>query len=190
MYKRRSRVRKSRRQIINRIIEAVGVGLVALDLVAFFAVYKPLGKRLDEEVSHHEELRQSVRNEQRRVELLQRYQADFPKVGKGLEDFTANRTPSRREAYSTAAHLIHKVADASGVQLMTIVYRPDTTRQNALERLGVEINAQGPYTGLLKFAHALETANDFLLVREFTIAAGGPNGALGLRLGADLYLTP
>ena len=166
------------------------MGLVALDLVAFFAVYEPLGKRLDEEVIRHEELRQSVRNEQRRVDLLQTYQADFPKVGKGLDDFTANRAPSRREAYSTAAHLIHKVAAASGVQLVTIVYRPDTQGKDPLERLGVEIDAQGPYAGLLKFAHALETANDFMLVREFTIAAGGPNGTLGVRLGADLYLTP
>lgn len=190
MWKWRSRVRKSRRQVINRIIEAVGVGLVALDLVAFFAVYKPLGTRLDAEISHHEELRQSVRNEQRRVDLLQIYQAAFPKVGKGLDDFTTNRTPSRREAYSTAAHLIHKVADASGVQLETTVYRLDTQGKDPLERLGVEINAQGPYAGLLKFAHALETANDFMLVREFTIAATGPNGVLGLRLGADLYLTP
>ena len=150
----------------------------------------PWGTRLDAEISRHEELRQSVRNQQRRVELLQKYQEAFPKVGKGLDDFTANRTPSRREAYSTAAHLIHKVADASGVQLETLVYRLDTQGKDPLERLGVEINAQGSYAGLQKFAHALETANDFLLVREFTIASGGPNGTLGLRLGADVYLTP
>jgi Tfp pilus assembly protein PilO len=59
-----------------------------------------------------------------------------------------------------------------------------------LERLAVEINAQGPYAGLLKFSHALETANEFILVRDFDLTPGGENGSLGLRLSADLYLTP
>jgi Tfp pilus assembly protein PilO len=183
-------MRKSRRQVVNRIIEAVGVGLVALDLVAFFLVYKPLGQKLDAEISRDEELRQTVRNEQRRVDQLQKYKAAFPHAGKGLEDFTTNRTPSRREAYSTAAHLIHKVADAAGVQLTTMVYRLETDRHDPLERLGVEINAQAPYAGLLKFSHALETANEFILVRDFTVSPGGVSGALELRLGLDFYLTP
>ena len=111
-------------------------------------------------------------------------------TGKGLGDFTAHRTPGRREAYSSAAHLINKVADASGVQLITTAYRVERNSHDPLEKLGVEINLQGPYAGLLKFSHALETASDFILIREFTMTPGGQNGALGLRLGAELYLTP
>ncbi len=42
---------------------------------------------------------------------------------------------------------------------------------------------------LLKISNGLETANDFLLVREF-ILAPGEKGDLGLRLSVDLYLTP
>jgi hypothetical protein len=42
---------------------------------------------------------------------------------------------------------------------------------------------------LLKFAHGLETANDFILIREFNLATG-ENGMLSLRLAADFYLTP
>ena len=59
-----------------------------------------------------------------------------------------------------------------------------------LERLSLDINVQGSYPGLLEFSHALETANDFILVREFIFTPGEENGALGLRLGADLYVTP
>jgi hypothetical protein len=59
-----------------------------------------------------------------------------------------------------------------------------------LERLELDISLEGSYLSLLKFSHALETANDFILVREFNFAPGGDNQALGLRLGADLYLTP
>lgn len=163
---------------------------MVLDLLVFFAVYRPLGDKLDEEARHHAELRQTIRNQQVRVDLLKKFEAALPEAGKGLDDFMTNRTPSRREAYSTAGHLIYKVADAAGIKVTTVVYRLDTAHHDPLERLTLDISAQGSYAGLLKFSHALETANDFILVREFNITPGDEMGALGLRLGADLYLTP
>jgi Tfp pilus assembly protein PilO len=163
--------------------------LVVLDLLVFFAVYRPLGDKLDAEARRHAELRQTIRNQQVRVDLLKKFETALPQAGKGLEDFMTSRTPSRREAYSTAGHLINKVADAAGVKLTTVAYRLDLEHHDPLERLAVEINAQGPYTGLLKFSHALETANDFMLVREFNFIPGD-SGVISLRLGADLYVTP
>ena len=183
-------MRKSRRQIVNRIVEATGVGLVALDLLVFFVIYQPLGRKIDGEERGHEQLRQTVRNQQVRVDILKKYEAALPQAGKGLEDFTTDRTPSRREAYSTAAHLIHKAADASGVKVSSTAYRLDMGHNDPLERLELEITLDGPYPNLLKFSHALETANDFILIREFNITRGEEGGALGLRLGADLYLMP
>ena len=184
-------MRKSRRQIVNRIIETTGVGLVVLDLLVFFAVYRPLGNKIDAEVRRHEELRQTVRNQQLRVDLLKKFEAALPQAGKGLEDFTANRTPSRREAYSTSSHLIYKEADAAGVKVATLAYHPiEKGHSDPLERLELEITMQGPYAGLLKFSHALETSNDFILIREFIFTPGDQKGALELHLGADLYLTP
>jgi len=159
-------------------------------VLVFFAVYRPLGERVGAETRRHAELRQTIRNQQVRVDLLKKFEAALPRAGKGLEDFTTNRTPARREAYSTAAHLIHKAADDSGVKFSTVGYHFDKEHHDPLERLTIEINAQGPYMSLLKFSHALETASDFILVREFNITPGGDNGALGLRLEADLYLTP
>jgi len=164
--------------------------LVALDVLVFFAVYRPLGNKIDLESRRHAELRQTIRNQQVRVDVLEKDEAALPKTGKGLEDFTTNRTPSRREAYSTAAHLIHKLADASEVKISSTAYHLDLEHHDPLERLELDISVQGSYPGLLKFAHALETANDFILVRDFTFTPGEENGALGLRLGPDVYLTP
>jgi len=183
-------VRKSRRQIANRIIEATGVALVVLDAVVFFAVYRPLGLMMGQAAGRHALMRQTIRKQQVRVDLLKRYEAELPAAGKGLQDFTTDRVPSRREAYSTAAHLIHKVAEASGVTISQMGYRLDTEHHDPLQRLGIEINLAGSYPSLLKFSHALETSNDFIVVREFYFTPGGEDGGLGLRLGADLYLTP
>jgi len=183
-------VHKSRRQIVNRIFEFTGISVVALNLLVFFAAYRPLGIKVSGQARSHAELRQTVRNQQARIELLRKFEAAMPQTGKRLEDFTSNRTPSRREGFSMAAHVIHELANASGVKVSTLQYRLDSEHHDPLKRLELEISAQGSYRGLLKFSHALETANDFILVRDFILAPADQNGGLGLRLDADLYLTP
>jgi Tfp pilus assembly protein PilO len=183
-------LKKSRRQIINRIFEATALGLVLAVLIVFFAVYKPLVNKMAAAEQQQESLRQTVRNQQVRAEVLKRYEILLPQVGKGLSDFSTNRTPERREAYSTAAHLITKLADASGVRVATRGYHFDKNQRDPLWKLQLDLNVEGPYAGLMKFSHALETANNFLLVREFNFTPGGDNQPLNLRLGADFYVTP
>jgi Tfp pilus assembly protein PilO len=163
--------------------------LVVLDLLVFFAIYRPLGNKVAMAERRHAELRQTIRDQQFRVEVLKKFQEALPQTGKGLEDFMTNRIPPRREAYSITDHLIHEGADAAKVKVMGMSFRLDPEHNGPLQRLGFEINVQGAYSGVLKFAHALETAKDVILVREFFITPGD-NGILDLRLGADLYLTP
>lgn len=165
------------------------MGLVALDLLVLFAIYRPLGNKAAGDERRHAELRQSIRDLQGRVERLKKYQAALPDTGKGLDDFMSHRIPARREAYSVAAHLVHKVGDAAGVKILAVAYHLDPEHKDPLERLALDMNVQGSYAGLLKFSHALETDNEFLLVRQFFITPGD-RGGLSLRLGADLYLTP
>ena len=181
-------MRKSRRQIVIRIIEAIGFGLVALNILLYFGLYRPIGNQISAEEKHHRELRQEVRDLQGRVDLLGKFQRELPETAKQLEDFTKNRTPERRQGFSTAAHLIQKVAEEAKVKTSSVGFHLDTMHDEPLERLGLDISAQGPYTGLLKFSHALETANDFMLIREFTITPL-EGGSLDLHLTADFYMT-
>jgi Tfp pilus assembly protein PilO len=162
---------------------------VAVALAVFFAVYRPLGNKIVEAERRHAQLRQTIRDQEVRVEILKKFQTATPLVGKGIEDFMANRIPARREAYSVTDHLIHKVGEASNVKIMGIAFRLDPDRKEPLNRLGLEITAQGNYPSLLKFSHSLETADDIILIREFLLAPGDP-GTVNLRLDADVYLTP
>lgn len=172
-----------------RIFEAVGLGLVILDLVVYFGVYRPLKNLRASEQQEYSQVRQTVLDQQIRVDRLQKFQAALPEAGRRLVAFTTDRAPSRRQGFSAAAHLIQKAADASAVKAPSVGFRLDTTHNDPLQRLTIEVTAEGPYKGLLKFAHALERAEDFILVREFTFTPG-ENGSINLRLGADLYLTP
>jgi Tfp pilus assembly protein PilO len=172
-----------------RIFEAAGLGMLVLDLLMYFAVFRPLRKMKASAQQEHSEVRQTLRDQRIRVERLQKFQAALPEAAKRLVDFTTERAPSRRQGYSTAAHLIQKAADSAGVKPPSVGFRIDTTHSDPLQRLGLEINTEGSYKGMLKFVHALETSEDFILVREFSFAPG-ENGVVNLRLGADLYLTP
>ena len=182
-------MRKSRRQIVNRLAEAAGLILVTLDLLMFFAIYRPLVGMTAEAVRSHAGLRQTIRNQQVRFDVMKKYEAAIPAAKKDLEDFTAHRAPDRRQASSTVAHLIHRFADASKVKVSTIGYHFDSEHTGPLERMAIEINVQGSYPDLIKFSHAVETSDSIFLIREFTMVPG-ENGMLAMRLGADLYLTP
>ncbi len=172
-----------------RTLEATGLGLVVLNAALYFAAYRPLEKRIASGQLRYSELRQAVHVQQVRVARLEKYRAELPQAGEQLMDFTSQHTPSRKRGFSTAAHLLRQLADASGVQPPGIVYRLGASNHDPLERLGLDISVGGPYPGLLKFAHSLETADNLILVREFSFAPG-ENGALGLHIVADLYLTP
>jgi Tfp pilus assembly protein PilO len=171
------------------MIKVAGLGLVALDIVIYLAVYRPLGGKIAAEQQRYSRERERVRDQQARVSRLEEFQAALPQAGEQLKDFRDRRTSPRRRGFSTAAHLVRKVADAAGVQPPSVTYRLDAAHNDPLEPLGLEINTGGSYAGLLKFAHALETANDFILIREFNFVAA-ENGMLSLRLVADFYLTP
>ncbi len=182
-------MRRTQRQIVKRIVEITGLGLVVLDVVLYFAAYRPLGYRIASEQQQYSETRQSVRDQEVRIERLEKFQAALPQAGEQLKDFTAAGIPPRKRGFSQAAHLLRQVSDASGVQVTNVVYRLDSKHQDPLERLGLDITVDGPYSKIVKFSHGLETAKEFILIREFSLAAG-ENGTLGLRLVADLYLIP
>ena len=55
--------------------------------------------------------------------------------------------------------------------------------------LGVDVNAEGSFANLVKFGYALETAGDFIVLRNCTFAPQ-EGGKLALHLLADLYLMP
>lgn len=182
-------MRRSRRQIVNRIFETIGLGLVILDLLLYFGVNRPLRHLKVSEDQEYSQGRQTVEDEQVRLEQMQKFQAALPEAGKLLEQFITDRAPSRRHGYSAADHLIQKVADSSGVKTATVGFRLDTTHHDPLQRLSIAINANGSYQGLVKFTHSLETAKDFILIRDFALVPT-ETGTINLRLGADLYLTP
>jgi len=182
-------LRRSRHQIVARVFQIAGVSLVLLDVLLYFFVYRYTQQQLSSEQQQFAALRQHILEGETRIELLKKYREALPETGKKLASLEREHTPPRRQAYSQASELVRRIADQSGAQLAKVAFKEDRKASGPLLRLGILIDVEGPFPALLKFAHGLETASDLLLIRSFNMAES-EEGAIQLRLAADLYLAP
>lgn len=182
-------MRRSRRQTVTRVFQIAGVSLVLLDVLLYFFVYRYTQQQLSSAQQQFAALRQHILEGEGRIELLKKYREALPETGSKLASLEQEHAPPRRHAYSQASQIIGRIAKESGAQLAKVSFKEDRKTPGPLLRLGILIDVEGSFPVLLKFAHGLETANDLLLIRSFSMAES-EEGMVQLRLAADLYLTP
>jgi len=179
------RLRQSR--LVARIVERVAVGLVLLALGFWLGVVRPCEDKLRAEQQVYRNARQqklAAEAQLARLEGIRVTDAD-----EELKGFMSDHMPPRRRSFSKAADLVLRLTQESGVQLSGVSYRLGEVKGEPLHSLGIQVNVQGPFPSVMGFAHAIETSSDFLVLRSFSLEAGD-GGAMTLRMGADLYLTP
>ncbi|MGD0693589.1 MAG: GspMb/PilO family protein [Terriglobia bacterium] len=185
---------KDRRKNLIRMVERVAVGVIALDAVLYFVAVQPLRSKTQERLEQFNNERAEIRNEEARVRRLEWYEASVPTTEKELNDFLGAQVQARRKSFTRLAQLLRGIADRTGVELSNFTYKPDTGRDEPLERMNISVNVTGSFPGLMEFAHGLETtSSDFIVIHDFNFDArakesGGGN--VDLKLSADLYLTP
>ena len=180
---------RSHRQTVTRALQIAGASLVLLDVLLYFGMLRTTQARVSSEQQQFAALRRRIYEGEVRIERLKKFQEAMPEAGQRLAALKRDHTPPRRQGFSQAAKLVRRVTEQSGTQLTSVAYKLDSNASGPLQRLGLVIVVDGPFPGLLKFAHALETASDLIVIRSFNITAGD-TPALELRLAADLYLTP
>ncbi len=180
---------KQRRQILIRAVEWGAVALILLDVVLYFVIARPLAEVAAAEQRERNRVQSRVREIQSRVERMEALQTSFPQTEEKLNLFLRNHVPPRRRGFSRAAGLVRRLTQESGLEVFNLSYRLESSRDAPLENLGIDVTVEGPLSSLLRFAHGLETAEDLVVIRDFTFQPG-EGGGLALRVGADLYLTP
>lgn len=178
---------RSRRKTVIRILEGVAVGLVLLDVALYFALVRPLRSMRSAEQARYAAARERVREQTLRAARLEKFQTVLPETEDQLSAFMQSHIPPRRQGFSRAARLVRRLTEQAGVQLSGMAYKLGSSADDPLERLGIEVEVEGPFASLLNFSHAVETSSDFIVVREFAFEPTEGQG-LALRLGADLYL--
>ena len=182
-------MRRNRQQIVTRVFQIAGISLVLVDVLLFFVVYRQTQAQLSSELDQFASLRQRIFDGEARIERLRKYKAALPDTGKNLTALIEDHTLHRRTAYSQAFKLLRLVAQQSGVELGKVEFKRNDKAGGPLLPLGAAINAEGSFPQLLKFAHGLETADDLLVIRSFSMTEG-EDTPQQLRLLVDMYFTP
>lgn len=178
---------RSRRKTLIRIVEGVALGLVVLDLVLYFAVVRPLRNLRAAEEARYVTARERIRDLRMRTARLEKFQVALPEAESQLSVFLRSHVPPRRQGFSRAARLVRRLTEQAGLRLSSVAYKLESSENDPLARLGIEVEVEGPFASLLNFSHALETAGDFIVLRDFTFEPT-EGQSVALRLGADLYL--
>lgn len=182
-------MRFGRRKFWLRLFEIVALILVAANIAAYFAVVVPIAKVRASEEQRFTSARKRNQELRARVAQLERYQTAVPATAQQLEDFVKEHVPSRRQGFSRAARLVRRHTENAGIELAGISYKLESAPNEPLRRLSLEIDVMGPFANVLEFAHAIETASELVIVRNFNLGVR-EDRLLTLRLGADLYLQP
>jgi hypothetical protein len=182
-------LRRNRHQIVTRVFQIVGISLVLLDVLLYFFVYRQTQSQLSSELEQFASLRQSIFDGEARIGRLTKYKEGLPETGKKLAAVIEDHTLHRRQAYSQAFKLLRQVAEQSGAELGKVDFKRNDKATGPVLPLGAAINVEGSFPALLKFAHGLETANDLLVIRSFSMMEG-EDTPQQLHLLVDLYFTP
>ncbi len=180
---------KIRRKVLRRVIEGFALALVLVDAALYFGLVRTFDRWAAVEHQRFTVISRRVMEDVERVARLERFEANLPGGKEQVRLFERDYLSPRRRGFSRAARLVRQLTEVSGLQLSNVSYKLDSARDAPLERLGIELHVSGPFPRLLNFTHALETASDFVVVRDFAFEPAEA-GAVDLRLGADLYLVP
>lgn len=165
------------------------MAIAVLDVVVYAVFVLGLGRRIVAAQQLRDAQFRHARSQEKRIQRLEKFKASLPDAQEQLAQFEKQHVPTRRRGFSRAAQLVREVAQESGVQVSGVAYKLDSDTTQPLERLSITVSVEGPYRSLVRFAHGLETGDDFILVRDFNFQPR-ESGNLSLRLTSDLYLLP
>jgi len=181
-------MKKNLHKTLKPFLEIAALVVLATDvLLAAGTIWFSSRVRVEREL--HGSVQAQVAVQQATVKRLEETKARLPGTEGQIKLFLESHVPSRREGFARATRLVWLLKQKCGVQLDGVGYKPDRTQDEPLRRLALEVTLEGPFFNLIEFAHSLETASDFVVLRAFNFTPG-EGGKLGLHLSADFYVVP
>lgn len=182
-------MKRERRRKLIRILEVVALAAVAVDLAVYLLVVRPLRASAIQTENSYRQASLQLQQRKVRVEQLEKFRDELPAANDKLNEFLKDHVPTRQRVFSDAERMIRQLTQKAGVQLDNISYKLNSEKGQPFQQLGLDVTVEGPFPNLLKFAHSMETADDLILVRNFSFSTG-QGSTVNLRVGGVLYLTP
>jgi type IV pilus assembly protein PilO len=167
-----------------RKVKIALAALAAADVIMIAVFFSPL---IGTEASRHQQLDQAwkeLQQKTREVEPLQGLDKKIPIARKQIDEFYAQRLPSRDSAISTD---LGKLAGQTGVRIGSIKYVMKDPEGVGVRRVEIEADLAGDYLQLVRFINALERDQMFFLVDSVSLG-GEQNGVVRLQLKLETFL--
>lgn len=157
--------------------------LVAVDVIAILVLLSPLAGSVESRKAELGRLWADLQSKTRQVEPLRGLDKKIPVAAKQIQDFYADRIPSRE--YQVAQSL-GKLAQQNGVKLLGVKYSTDEPVAVDLRPLEIELNVEGNYPQLARFLNSLERDKVFFIVNAVQLEE--QNGPVKLGMKLETYL--
>jgi Tfp pilus assembly protein PilO len=167
-----------------------GLGiLLALNLIAGWFVYSPLGGSAEEMETRLSDLRRQVAQKQA---VLQRSKQLAAKVDKGRtqgDEFLGRYFLSRPTTYSTLVGELNQLAKAAGVRPKEQAYNEEEVEgSDELGMLSIAAGYEGTYADLLHFLRELDKANRLVIIESLAASPQQGSGVLNISLRLNTFI--
>jgi Tfp pilus assembly protein PilO len=168
----------------------IGLGiLLALNLIAAWFVYSPVGGSADEMETRLSDLRRQVAQKQA---VLQRSKQLAAKVDKGRtqgDEFLGRYFLSRPTTYSTLVGELNQLAKTAGVRPKEQAYNEEEVEgSDELGMVSIAAGYEGTYADLLHFLRELDKANRLVIIESLAASPQQGSGVLNISLRLNTFI--
>jgi len=161
---------------------AIGA-LLTVDVIAVAVLISPLVGSAESRKNELTRLWQDLQAKTRQVEPLRGIDKKIPVAAKQIDQFYADRIPTREYQVAQA---LGKIAKDNGVKLLGVKYSTEDTVAVDLRPLVIELNVEGNYPQLARFLNSLERDKVFFIVNGVQLEE--TNGPVKLGMKLETYL--
>jgi Tfp pilus assembly protein PilO len=163
-------------------------GGLAVNVVLYGAVVRPLARRvanIEQSTLTAEQARASAQAEYERANGTL---TGKDRASKELEVFYSkvlaqDLSGARRLTYGR----VQRLASENRLEYQGSRYEPIEERGSTLTKLRVNVELTGTYPNMRSFIHAIETAPQFVVIENISLAEGSAEGSLRLALDLSTY---
>ena len=163
--------------------------LLALNIIAAWFVYSPLGGSADEMETRLSDLRRQVAQKQA---VLLRSKQLAAKVDKGRtqgDEFLGRYFLSRPTTYSTLVGELNQLAKSAGVRPKEQSFNEEEVEgSDELGMVSITAGYEGSYADLLHFLRELDKANRLVIIESLAASPQQGSGVLNISLRLNTFI--
>jgi type IV pilus assembly protein PilO len=156
--------------------------LAVIDVVALGILFSPLAKSPQQKEAELREYQQQFTAREHDVAPSRNMDKKIASATVNISDFYQHRLPGQ---YSQIDAALGKAAQANGVFLHDVRFKPDKHGVEDLQRVEIELTISGPYVNDVKFINSVERDKVFFVIDSVSLA-GSTNG-VQLQVRAETY---